>query len=218
MVYGETGHIQLSLIAESRMLSYWCKMAYSKTQHKFTHVFLKLMNALNEKGQLEFKWGNKVRNLLNSYGLGGLWDTSANDISVEWFRRALDLRISDTSRQNWASEVAQHASCTCYRMFKEEFTFEKQLLDIDSKLAKVMIQFRCANFPIPARKNRFTSHATSSECEKCHREIGDEFHYLLVCPFFNKIRKKFIPALYLTAPNCLKFKNLISTTNTVRPR
>jgi hypothetical protein len=44
-------------------------------------------------------------------------------------------------------------------------------------------------------------------------EVGDEFHYMLVCPFFCHQRERYIPTYYFSRPNVLKFKELLSTEN-----
>jgi hypothetical protein len=42
-------------------------------------------------------------------------------------------------------------------------------------------------------------------------DIGDEYHYLLRCPYFTIDRHKYIPNYYYTQPNILKFKELMTT-------
>ena len=44
-------------------------------------------------------------------------------------------------------------------------------------------------------------------------QIGDEFHYLLECPFFLNERKKYIDPYYFSRPNILKYSHFLNITN-----
>ena len=51
-------------------------------------------------------------------------------------------------------------------------------------------------------------------CTLCNAGlIGDEFHYLLECTYFNDNRKNFLGENYCVRPNTMKYKNLKSTKN-----
>ena len=45
--------------------------------------------------------------------------------------------------------------------------------------------------------------------------IGDEFHYILKCNYFNNVRKKYIDR-YRKRPNMIKFGELISIKNKIK--
>ena len=54
------------------------------------------------------------------------------------------------------------------------------------------------------------------EKENAHyvtNDIGDEFHYLLVCPLFQEDRCNLLKPFYYQRPNILKFKSLMTSTN-----
>ena len=49
-------------------------------------------------------------------------------------------------------------------------------------------------------------------CTECNKnELGDEFHYILECPFFEQDRKIHIPKYYYSRPHVLKYKLLFSS-------
>ena len=48
-------------------------------------------------------------------------------------------------------------------------------------------------------------------CDK--KDIGDEFHYLFVCPYFNTQRNKFLDETYRKSPNTYKMEKLFNCTN-----
>ena len=50
-------------------------------------------------------------------------------------------------------------------------------------------------------------------CPLCNTDIGDEYHYLLVCSKLMSVRKRYLKSQYLKHPNVLKFTNLMNTKN-----
>ena len=44
-------------------------------------------------------------------------------------------------------------------------------------------------------------------------EVEDEYHFLLVCPFFADVRKILFKKYFYTRPSMFKFKNLMNTNN-----
>ena len=55
------------------------------------------------------------------------------------------------------------------------------------------------------------------KCILCDlNDIGDEFHYILICKFFDEERKKHIDEKYYTNPNVIKFRNLFENLKGVR--
>ena len=50
-------------------------------------------------------------------------------------------------------------------------------------------------------------------CRFCRNDIGDSFHYLLVCKHFENKRKLLIDKYYYTRPNVSKYKQLLCQEN-----
>ena len=51
-------------------------------------------------------------------------------------------------------------------------------------------------------------------CFACNtNEVEDEYHFLIVCPFFADVRKLFFKKYFYTRPSMLKYKNLMNTNN-----
>ena len=62
---------------------------------------------------------------------------------------------------------------------------------------------RYQNIPVDDRK-----------CTLCEQnDIGDEFHYLLECPFFQEDRVRYIKRFYYTHPNMDKMNKLFNETS-----
>ena len=214
MIYGETGQRKLSLLAEKRLLTFWSKMAFPCESNKLSSTLYKMMVTLHEEEQVDFKWGARVKSLLDRYGFGEFWEAQRRwGISRDWFVRAIDQRILDVEIQNWRADVWSNEACANYRVFKKDMKADLPMLSLSKKKAITMYQFRCANFHIPSRKNIFRSSSASQECHLCNADRGDEYHYLLECRHLNSLRKLYLPSFYLNNPNTLKFESLMNAQN-----
>ena len=54
------------------------------------------------------------------------------------------------------------------------------------------------------------------KCRTCLNCLEDEFHFLLECPLYHELRKKYIKPYYLKILNMPKFIELIKTENKIR--
>ena len=76
-------------------------------------------------------------------------------------------------------------------------------------------KFRCMNHKMPIEKGRFHNIDRSLRiCTLCNaNQLGDEFHYLLNCTYFNTLRNTYIDRIFSIYPNIDKFKKLTNTDN-----
>ena len=50
-------------------------------------------------------------------------------------------------------------------------------------------------------------------CTFCNNDVGDEYHMMLVCPYFKEDRVKYVMPYYYRNPNTLKFQQLMTSNN-----
>ena len=98
-------------------------------------------------------------------------------------------------------------------MFKDYFGMEVYFDILDNKNVVELCRFRTANHKLPIEIGRWNNTNRNSRiCTHCHKnELGDEFHYILDCPFFEQDRNIYIPKYYYSRPNVLKYKLLLSS-------
>ena len=158
---------------------------------------------------LRFPWLDHVKSTLSQYGLGFVWLSQGVSVDVEWLKPKLALVFLDTFRQSWLSSLGNLSKCDNYRSFKSNLEFENYLDNLNDDLRTAMSRFRCRNsrkLPVEAI-NVFD--LDNNFCNLCKmREKGDEFHYLLVCPYFENERKMYIPKYYYTYPVIEKLASL----------
>ena len=87
------------------------------------------------------------------------------------------------------------------------------LLKLERSTYLPLVKFRTSNHHLPIETGRWNGiDINDRKCTKCPaNEIGDEFHYLLECPYFKEDRVKLIKKYYYTHPNVMKYKELMAT-------
>ncbi len=94
---------------------------------------------------------------------------------------------------------------------------ESYLLKLSNKELISMIRFRTGNHYFPIETGRWENIDISErKCTLCNlNDVGDEFHFLLKCPFFESDRKTYIKKYYFCRPNMLKYKELLLSSSTI---
>ena len=112
--------------------------------------------------------------------------------------------------QNWCNITLT------YRLFKDSFMPEPYLEILDAKNAIILCKFRTTNHRLPIELGRWQNIERSNRiCLLCDtNDIGDEFHYILQCRYFEQNCKHLIPSYFRNTcrPNVLKFKNIMTVT------
>ena len=82
---------------------------------------------------------------------------------------------------------------------------------MDNNNVLEIFKFRTTNHRLPVETGRFYNiHYKDRICQHCFRDIGDEFHYLLKCHIFVKVRKRYILQQHIKHPNMLTYKNIMA--------
>ena len=150
--------------------------------------------------------------LLQKAGFGNIFSSQGKGIGTDWFLTALKLRLKDMSEQDWHAATRSNHICSNYKMMKKELAFEKYFLILSVTDATTLCKFRCRSHRLPINNNRFSRDSVNDDlCTLCSlKEVGDEFHYLFVCPFFSKERRMYIPTEYFIRPCVYQMGRLFS--------
>ena len=117
-----------------------------------------------------------------------LWlSHDVSNISFNWFKLHVKESLKNAYIQEWYSLIDNNSIFINYRILKNEFCEEPYLTKIPSSCAISLLRFRVTNNYLPVNRLRYQNILRyDRKCEKCNlNEIGDEFHYLFVCPFFS---------------------------------
>ena len=103
-----------------------------------------------------------------------------------------------------------------YCIFKHEFALEKYLsLQIENKYKVALTRFRTSSHDLFLETRRYDRTDRNLRiCKSCNMsKIEDEFHFLLVCPMYRELRRKYLKAYFCHWPTFYKFDILLSSTS-----
>ena len=216
MVFGETGKFPVSVIIKSRMLSFWFNLVSNCSSVKLSSLIYKCLLKMYEMNVHENKYIKAIHTTLNEIGLSYIWlNQKALDIHPVWFKEKVKRCLKDGFLQNWYTHIDNDELFINYRMFKPSFGADPYYLALPQNLVISLMKFRTTNNNLPVNKLQYIDTPWHERlCVKCDtRDIGDEFHYLFVCPFFDVIRRQYLPRHYFFRPNAIKFHALMSSKN-----
>lgn len=210
--YAELGRVPLDLHIKMRMVNYWISLVNGNS-NKIARKVYDIMLAEHDRGK-PYKWIGYVKGILASVGMPDL----INQQSIT-NPKALKTKISKTLNdlyvQEWFSKLDLSSKGRDYSIYKQDPSFEPYLKILNKNAYLPMIKFRTSNYKLPIETGRWENRPINDrKCTLCDKnDIGDSFHYLLICPFFKADRIKLLHPYYHAKPNIIKYKNLLSSTN-----
>ena len=80
------------------------------------------------------------------------------------------------------------------------------------------LKFRCCNHNLEIELGRRTGTPRELRtCKKCTMSvIGDEFHFVMECPKYDELRKKYLPQKYLSPKSVFNFCRLFCGSKTTQ--
>ena len=215
MVYGETGKYPLDITIKSRLLMFWFNLAYTTTQ-KLSSLLYKFLLKLYEQNIYQNSYIKFVKTTLDQLGLTYIWTnqtTQTITVSGDWLKEKLKRSLKDQFIQTFYAHIDNDAIFTNYRMFKTTFEKEKYLAILPNQYAITLAKFRTTNNYSPVNRLRFTQTLrTDRQCTKCDlHEVGDEFHYIFICPYFVQLRQQYLPTNLLNRPNTITYEKIMTS-------
>ena len=205
MVYGELGRQPITLHIRERGVNYWARLL-SNQQKLAWHTY---QIALTMPHRLP--WLGHIASMLNDSGMTYIW-ASQSVPSGPWLKLTYHSIQVDQFLQTWYTGVQSSPKCITYRIFKEELRFENYLTALPYKYSKQIAKFRTSNHRLPIERQRYENIAREErKCDLCTLGfIGDEYHYILECPYFKSLRHKLLPSYCWQRPNILKLRWLFT--------
>ena len=213
MINGELGLKEINEYIENRMLNFWSNIA-TGDNNKMSTILYNWTKTLYDQNIYKSDWLNKIKTILDNMGMTYLFNDITN-INRNHFKDIAKLRLNDIYNQNWSFQVFNNSTCLNYRSMTTHKQLQNYLIKLPSQYMYALCKFKCANHKLPIVIGRYTGIAIDDrKCTLCKlNEIGDEFHYLFKCTFFNDDRNKYIKRYYYVQPNMNKMTQLFNTTN-----
>ena len=212
ILYGELGRYPISIAVKSRMIGFWQKLINGKSD-KISYKLYKILLALHEKDIFHSKWLLSIRNTLHESDKDLTWLSQVAPVNIA---KVVKTKLIENYKEVWKVSVYESPKCLNYRIFKQAFHFENYFSILPSDLALPFFHFRSLNHKFPIEWGRYLGIERDDRvCELCrlHR-LGDEYHYVLECTYFDDLREKYLPRDLFTAPNTVKFQKVMSSGET----
>ena len=155
-----------------------------------------------------------VENTLNELGMSNIWISQFScGVNPKWFKEKVKRTLKDIFLQEWYSCVDNNNVYSNYRKFKWSFGPDAFYITLPSDCAISLLRFRTTNNALPVNRLRSENVPIHERiCQKCWLgDIGDEYHYLFLCPYFSEKRKEFLPKYYIDKPSFEKYHCLMSS-------
>ncbi|MCG8047140.1 MAG: hypothetical protein N0E48_16170 [Candidatus Thiodiazotropha endolucinida] len=198
---------------QTRIISFWSKLIKNDQNFKLSSMIYQIILSLSNEQRAKIKWIEYIKKLLCSLGFSGIW-YSQDFISNTWLVKASNLKIRDTFLQKWNGILNVSSGSNFYKMFKTDLKQSDFLKLLPNAPCKIFMRFRTRNHKLPVETGRWQSIATHErKCHLCHSDIGDEYHYLLICSHLSNQRRKFLKPYFYNRPNTFKLEQLMNTKN-----
>ena len=213
MLYAELGRSPINLQIKKRMLGYWISILNGSDTKIVKKMYQILYNDFVNRG-INHKWIGKIRQILISVGKPDL----LHQHNIQ-HPPATKLKISQTLHdiflQDWNATINTTSKGRNYKLFKTNTNFETFLISLPRSSSIPMIKFRTANHKLPIEVGRWENIVYEDrKCNFCDKnDLGDEFHYLFICSYFQNERKDLLKRYYYLRPNIIKYQELMNCKN-----
>ena len=145
-------------------------------------------------------------------GFGGLW---INEHIDDKDLPVIKQQLLDQSKQLIRSQISASPKCTYYKYLINVYSLQYYLSKfIPVHLRKCITKFRLSSHNLAIETGRYIATDRSKRiCFSCVDEIEDEYHFILVCPLHNSLRKQHIKPYNWKNPSVYKRIKLLKNNN-----
>ena len=207
-VYGELGRFPLFINRYVRIIKYWFKISMSD------NILIRYLYSSLSDDCIEGKnnWVASVKQLLNNYGFTYVWNNPTS-VNVKSFHKIFRQRAVDVFIQSWNADISKSSSLLLYKIYKTVPEIETYLNVLPKKLRIALSKLRLGSNNLNIVTGRYAQNRVDRHLRTCNvcnsRDIEDEFHFVLICPAYTDLRKRYINAFYYTRPSVYKFIQLM---------
>ena len=181
----EIGRMPLDLYAKKNAAKNWDRICLKHLGNEL------LLESCSESSE-----GDWISSVKNTFSQVGLLDVYLNETPIpqttsynNLFRREKDIFI-----QTALDSTQNMSKMRTYRFIKQSWKLEDYLLKIENISDRTALsKFRLSNHSLTIEKGRHQNlHLSDRTCPFCPDEIENEFHFLIKCPTYTRLRKKLL--------------------------
>lgn len=214
MIYSELGRRPLILQRKLKIMKYWCKLLETENCIlKSSYNYLR--NSAENCAASSVNWARDVKNELFHVGLGEFWIGQQSLIPCQ-FLHIYENRIFDIYMQESNAFMENSSKCILYRyLAKHNYSKIQSYLtkpihnNLKTHISRIRLSSHCLNIETGRYQGK---NRQARLCDVCDtQQIEDEFHFILQCPKYYNLRKKYISEYYFKSPSTFKLLQLLGS-------
>jgi hypothetical protein len=210
-LYGELGRLPMSIMRKIHMIRYWIKLLKCNENTILYKVYSLLRRDADQNNSYNnTNWASHIKSILNAIGMTNLW---INQDTMDIQLLPIKSRIVEIYFQSWYGKINNSTRLQSYCLMKHNHNFEKYLDYIkENKYRTALTRFRLSSHNLAIETGRYNMVDRAERiCLNCNMNvIENEFHFLLICPKYSDLRKKYIKKYYYQWPTIQKLENLFA--------
>ena len=213
-LYCELGRKPLIVFRKLRIIRYWIKVIRSDNPLLRNTYNMLADDAINNVTYNGNNWAYNVKNILHNLGLGYIWENQNTIEHVPY--PVIKQRIFDSVNQELMMSINTSTKLQMYSSFKSDTAYEPYLSKIRNRKYKFALsRLRLTSHSLAVETGRYNGTPREERmCIKCNmNSIENEYHFLLVCPHYTDIRRKYFAPYYCRWPSMRKFMSLMQSKN-----
>lgn len=211
-IYKEVNRYPVKITLAINCIRYWFKVI-SMSEDRLPRKAYAVLFDLDIKGKIS--WATHIKRTLFQYGFGYVWEQQGVG-DLRRFLQVFKQRLIDCRWQNWSEHVNDSDRFSLYRSFCTHLDHLPKYICVEMnkhvKLVMSKFRFGVSSLNVHHFRYRFHQHKDLI-CPMCKTDIENEIHFLLCCPFLDRLREKFIPLKFYRSPCISHFNMLMSCTN-----
>ena len=213
MVYIETGRLPLRFVRLIRMFKFWFKLLTSENCI-LREIYSVMFNECENPTPPRNNWLFNIKEELSRLGLAYLWHEQKT-LSLKVHFPVIRQRIIDHCVQSLFADMCVSQKCIVYKHLVDHFCLQFYLCKpIPVACKKQICKIRMSSHNLFVESGRSQNIPRSERiCQLCNLDIEDEFHFVLKCPVYCDLRKKYIKHYYWRRPSVFKLVQLLSVNN-----
>jgi hypothetical protein len=207
LVYYELGRLPLRYVRKIRIIKFWLKL-------KSTDNCI-LRACYQEMISNKDDWIVEIQSELENIGLGYMFENYIN-MTDNCIIGIIKCRLRDIYTQSMMTDISNSSKGLLFQHLVDNFTLQNYLCKpINPLYRKYISRFRMSSHKLRIEQGRYSNENRNSRvCTICDsKEIEDEFHFILKCPFYSTLRDQYIKKYYYQRPSVFKLVKLLSTNN-----
>ena len=136
--------------------------------------------------------------------------------TLRYFLPEIKQRILDQYYQSWYNEINNSQRLASYSRIKHSFELEPYLDIIKERKYKIASSKVClSSHNLEIEKGRYRNiPRLERKCKFCQMNVVEnEFHFLLACPVYNDLRRKYLKPYFCSWPTLNEFDKQTNALN-----